>query len=102
MVYKIIYTPLALFDTDAIAGWYNNKMHGLGKRFLLDLEVIIRMINNNPYSFSLIDKNIRRAGLKKFPYVVVYLIEATEAHVLAVVNTKRSKRYIKRRIKKRG
>ena len=96
MVYKIIYTPLALIDTDETAEWYANEMPGLGKRFILDLEATINIINNNPFTFSLLDINIRRAGLKKFPYVVLYFI-----HVLAVVSTKRSKRYIKRRIKKR-
>lgn len=101
MVYKIIYTPLALIDTDEAAGWYDHEMPGLGKRFLLDLEATINIINNNPFTFSLLDTNIRRAGLKKFPFVVLYFIDGTEVHVLAVVSTKRSKRYIKRRIKKR-
>lgn len=33
MVYKIIYTPLALIDTDETAEWYNHEMPGLGKDF---------------------------------------------------------------------
>jgi toxin ParE1/3/4 len=101
MVYKVIYTPLALIDTDETAGWYDNEMPGLGKRFLLDLETTINIINNNPFTYSLLDINIRRAGLKQFPYVVLYFIDENEVHVLAVVSTKRSKRYIKRRIKKK-
>ncbi|MBY0477363.1 MAG: type II toxin-antitoxin system RelE/ParE family toxin [Chitinophagaceae bacterium] len=101
MVYKIIYTPLALIDTDETAEWYNHEMPGLGKRFLLDLAATINIINNNPFTFSLLDTNIRRAGLRKFPFVILYFIEEKEVHVLAVVSTKRSKRFIKRRLKKR-
>jgi mRNA-degrading endonuclease RelE of RelBE toxin-antitoxin system len=99
MEFKLIYKPVALLDSDEAATWYNQKIHRLGFRFLLDLETTIESLIRNPFAYSILKEPIRKAGLKKFPYVVLYVIESNNIIVIGIINTKRSRSYFKRRIK---
>ena len=101
MAYKIIYTPIALFEVDETADWYEKELSGLGKRFLLDISSTIEILKRNPFTFSILYNDIRRAGLKKFPFIILYIINDLDINIIGVINTKRSKRYIRRRLKRR-
>lgn len=68
--------------------WYREQSEGLDKRFLQYLEDVIDSIQYNPKTYKKIYKNFRQAALKKFPYVVVYEIEAATIIVYSVFNAR--------------
>jgi len=66
--------------------WYDNQRQGLGEEFLLQLNYSLVEVENRPMSFQLVDKTVRRAILKRFPYCIYFVIREHEFVVLAVLH----------------
>jgi len=60
-MFKLIFKPLAEIDIAEAAIWYNFQREGLGEEFLLALEAKFNEIQRNPYQFTIIYNNVRRA-----------------------------------------
>jgi len=58
--------------------WYENEAPGLGRRFRAAVEEIIERMSANPRQFPVIYKNVRRALLRRFPYAIMFIVEADE------------------------
>jgi len=58
-------------------------------RFLDELDVIFRRIEDNPRQFPRIDSNVRRALLRHFPYGVYFIDDSHALAVLAVLHLHR-------------
>lgn len=101
MEYKLVYSTLALIDANEASTWYDNQAQGLGPRFLIDLEKTLSVIQRNPYTFSFLHGQTRKARLAKFPFVVLYHISGSDVYIAGVVSTKRSNRYMRKRGKRR-
>ena len=101
MEFKIKYTVPALIDADETAEWYNHKIPGLGFRFLQDMYLTVNAIERNPFSFSVLEAPVRKAGFNKFPYVLLFTVIESSVFIVAVVSTYRSNRYIRKRIRNR-
>jgi plasmid stabilization system protein ParE len=67
--------------------WYENKVEGLGERFLDALEDCYNAIDINPTTFQKIHKQYRQAILNTFPYVVIYEKIKSDIIVYAVFAT---------------
>jgi len=101
MVSKLVIKPIALIDIDEAVGWYESELKGLGNRFLQKLDEAFNKLQKNPQHYSKIYDPVRRILLRKFPYKILYLVaDDGSVVVLAVLHVKRSKRYIKKRLKK--
>jgi hypothetical protein len=66
MVYRVVFKPIALIDADEAATWYNKKVAGLGGRFLIHLDDIIKKIEANPFAFGEIAAPVRRIVMRSF------------------------------------
>ena len=79
--------------------WYEKLCGGLGFEFLDEWEITIAFLCTNAESFEKKYKNFRQAGLKRFPYLIVFEIEENEVIVYNVINSKRSttRRFQKRK-----
>jgi len=87
---KLIIKPLAEIDAKEAMLWYNDKLEGLGREFLLSLDAKINAIQRNPKQFPIKYKNIRRALIDRFPYGIFYIIENETIYILAIIHTKRN------------
>ena len=87
---KLIIKPLAEIDAKETMLWYNDKLEGLGREFLLSLDAKINAIQRNPKQFPIKYKNIRRALIDRFPYGIFYIIENETIYILAIIHTKRN------------
>lgn len=87
----VIFSPLALADTEEAYTYYEEKQIGLGNRFVAQLQHTLNTIKNNPTVASIRYDNIRCAQIKKFPYLVHYHIDAAGklVTILAVYSTYR-------------
>lgn len=73
-IYKV--TDEAESDVKEIFEWYENKLPGLGNRFLSHLEKSFNKITFNPLAFANTGfLDFRRYVLNVFPYKIFYLLK---------------------------
>ncbi len=58
-------------------------MPGLGDAFLLETPKVLKLIEQFPQAWHPLTAEIRRCRLKRFPYGVVYTLDAADILVLA-------------------
>jgi plasmid stabilization system protein ParE len=59
-------------------GWYEHEVPGLGRRFRSEVEAVVERMSANPRQFPVVYKIVRRALLHRFPYALMFVIEADE------------------------
>jgi len=80
-------------ELDQAYQWYEQQQSGLGKQFLSEFDAAIRRITAFPKSYVLIDTDIRRCLIKRFPYAVLYGIDRQSIIVVAVAHLHRKPDY---------
>jgi len=84
------------FD-DSIA-WYESQRAGLGHEFRGVIEQHFQRIADNPEWFPKVRGEVRRAViLRRFPFVIHFLIETRRIVILSVFHTSRDPEQLKRR-----
>jgi toxin ParE1/3/4 len=78
------------------AGWYGERVDGLGQRFLLEAEAAFARIDEkpltgSPWTHPRLPEGVRRMFLRSFPYSVVYIVETRV--VVAVAHLRRRPGY---------
>ena len=74
--------------------WYEEQRQGLGLEFLDEFEAAMLAIERDAASFPVletlpIDRMVRRCRLKRFPYLIVFEIVATEVIAYALIHLNR-------------
>jgi len=87
MAYKIKINPSARLDLIEAIDWYNKQQSNLGFHFYKYTQSTLDNIQKNPSGFAIRYKNIRTAIVKKFPYMVHYIIDQQidTINVLAII-----------------
>ena len=73
--------------------WYESQKDGLGFRFVNDVELAIKRIQNFSYSNAIIAKEYRRAILPIFPYGIFYKVKADVIEIYAIAHLHRKPYY---------
>lgn len=68
--------------------WYEKKREELGADFLNEIEEYLQTIARNPEQYKL-QKHLRIAIMRRFPYKIVYEIERESIIVYAIYHDKR-------------
>jgi plasmid stabilization system protein ParE len=71
-------------DLERIINWYEHLSPGLSIYFLEEVEKSLNNILANPYSYKLVTSEVRRCLMKKFPYVIYYVLDRNMIVVLRV------------------
>ncbi len=79
VTFPVIFTPRARAELIDAQDWYENEVSGLGKRFRAAVGAVIELMSANPRQFPVVHKSIRRALLRRFPYALMFVIEADES-----------------------
>lgn len=87
----------ALEELTAEAVYYESKSRGLGARFASEVEASTRIATEFPEMGAPFKHGTRRVFPKKFPFSVVYRIQANEIVVLAVASDARKPGYWRNR-----
>jgi toxin ParE1/3/4 len=77
--------------------WYFNIGTDLGKLFAQAVEDTQETIAQFPLRFPVVHKGRRKAGVRRFPYGLFYLVEDTRIVVIACFHGKRNPRVWQRR-----
>jgi plasmid stabilization system protein ParE len=81
--------PEARAEFDAAADRYELQQAGLGVDFVARVREVLRRIAANPQLHAPICRDVRKAVVKRFPYIVLYREEAGEVIVVSVFHTSR-------------
>ena len=77
-MHSVIFTPRARAELVDAQAWYENEAPGMGRRFRTAVDFVIQRMSANPRQFPVVYKSIRRALLRRFPYALMFVIEADE------------------------
>ncbi len=83
---KYAFHSLALEEYSEAVEYYSQKRVELAQNFIDAVESAIFRIIESPYSYAIVDQDIRRCLTRKFPYAVLYAIEDDNILILAVMH----------------
>lgn len=75
------------------AEYYETRAAGLGVDFTTRLDSAVLDIRENPEGWPFVLKNIRRRMVSRFPYGLLYRVDAEEIVVSAVMHLRRHPSY---------
>lgn len=101
MRFEIVFSLGAEKDFDEITFWYRAIRSGLDLDFILCLENELEVIRREPKLYEQIKKNIHRAVIHRFPYIVYYIVDDQKIVVIAITHHKRSKNTIIKKLKRK-
>jgi toxin ParE1/3/4 len=78
--------------------FYEAASSRLGNDFLDDVQLAIHRLRNFPQFGELVDSNLRRTLLHRFPFSIIYSLEENEMVVVAVAHHGRRPGYWQSRI----
>ncbi|MFY9746956.1 MAG: type II toxin-antitoxin system RelE/ParE family toxin [Acidobacteriaceae bacterium] len=78
VAHPVIFTQPARAELIDAQDWYEKEAPGLGGRFRAEVDAVIQRMSANPRQFPIVYKSIRRALLRRFPYALMFAIEADE------------------------
>jgi toxin ParE1/3/4 len=74
--------------------FYEDRLPGLGADYLAEFDAVMSRICNRPDLYPIVDVlGIHKAGLKRFPFSIIYRIMPTHIDVLAVAHQRRRPAY---------
>ena len=97
MTYRFM-TP-ALRELDSAAAYYENRREGLGLQFIAVNRKLLARILENPRQFPAISGRLRKAGMRRFPYSIIFRVEPRLIRVVAIAHGHQRPGYWKNRLK---
>ncbi len=89
--------PEAEKEFNAAIDYYESVEPGLGYDFALEVYSAIERSVDFPRAWAVLEDDVRRSLVRRFPYGIVYSEEKNGIFVLAVMNLHRKPGYWKRR-----
>jgi plasmid stabilization system protein ParE len=78
--------------------YYDNEAESLGDRFLDEIKLAFQKIQKNPQRWMILEDNIHKFILRKFPFNIFYKIDPDYIVIIAIAHQKRKPNYWKSRI----
>jgi plasmid stabilization system protein ParE len=89
--------PEAEEEFRAAIDYYEDREPGLGYDFFLEVFTAIQNIITHPHAWPVVEEDVRRCLVNRFPFGVLYSIEPTNIFVLAIMHHRRRPEYWKHR-----
>jgi toxin ParE1/3/4 len=82
---RLVLHPKVYSDIDEIMGYYERvATPGLAEEFYTELRYFMTKAADKPESFSIRERDIRRANLRRFPYHFLFRVVGHEVRILVV------------------
>lgn len=98
MGYRVLIEPEARQDIFDAYSWYEEQRKELGREFLDCLDEVFERLGRSPEIHAITYKQVRQTLVRRFPYLVCYLIEQTDVSIVAVFHASRDPESWKKRI----
>ncbi|MFT3881542.1 MAG: type II toxin-antitoxin system RelE/ParE family toxin [Gemmatales bacterium] len=90
--------PEARQEFDEAIEWYAHQNKSLAIDFVTNIRNVLNRIAVLPKMHRVVYRDVRKAVVKRFPFVVVYREEATELIVVSIIHTARHDDVWKQRV----
>ncbi|MHB8905568.1 MAG: type II toxin-antitoxin system RelE/ParE family toxin [Melioribacteraceae bacterium] len=78
--------------------YYDELVFGLVKKFIVEIEYVLKRIRSNPLEFPVYFNKFRMALLRKFPFSIIFRNDHGRIYILAIVHQKRKPKYYVNRL----
>ena len=92
MTLPVVWIPEADADLKEALAWYEGIHPDLGLRFALAVDAAVEVMVRSPLAFQMVHAEIRRAGVKRFPYGLFFNVESHRIVVVACMHGRRNPR----------
>lgn len=89
MTRRFVVRARAERDLKSTFEWYDSQQSGLGDEFLSAVRERLETLRDFPESAPILYRDIRRAVVSRFPYVIFYIVRPTLVSVLAILHQSR-------------
>ncbi len=90
---EVHFHPEARDDYREALAWYRDRSPRAADRFEGEVERVLDLVSTRPTMFPTYDDDRRFAMLHRFPYSLVYEVQAGRIFVIAVAHSRRSAGY---------
>jgi plasmid stabilization system protein ParE len=94
---KINVRPAALDELERAWSWYEEQRLRLGDEFRACVDAALAAAARDPRAYPRVDGELRRVLIRRYPYAVMYPVEADRVEVVAVFHGARDPREWRRR-----
>ena len=92
MTPRLFLRPEARAELAEAFRWYEERSTGLGHEFVRAVRIGLAAIERSPDQFPIAVDDIRRARLRRFPYLIFFVVLPESISVLAVMHGRRDPR----------
>jgi plasmid stabilization system protein ParE len=94
---RVLFRPEARAESIEARDWYESRAPGLGFEFVRMLEAALAAATRNPQAFAIVEGELRRVILRKFPYSLIFRLDPGQLVVIAVFHHRREPQRLSRR-----
>jgi len=98
---RLVVSPEAEADLDAVCSWYDAEKLGLSRELRVDFAEALRSISAHPLLPAMQYRKARRVLLKRFRYHLYYAVTADYINIIAFVHAHRHPKEWRRSIRSR-
>ncbi|HET6424663.1 MAG TPA: type II toxin-antitoxin system RelE/ParE family toxin [Planctomycetaceae bacterium] len=95
---QLIYHPHAEAELIESAQYYEQQLNGLGADFLETIDAAILTIEDAPTRWAIVESNVRRYILPRFPFAIYYRVLPDALRILAIKHHSRHPDYWRYRL----
>ena len=92
--------PEARADILEAAQWYEERQEGLGVAFVAEVDRSVSLIAQGPERYAVAYRTLRRIIMRRFPYGIYYVFDASEVVVFSVLHQSRDRKLLDERLPK--
>jgi plasmid stabilization system protein ParE len=94
----VVFRPEAQADLLQTREWYEQQQPGLGNGFSNKAEEAIVRIQEMPRMYATVFQDVRRAKIRRFPYLIYYRVQQDRIEVIAVLHGSRDPKLWQKRV----
>ncbi len=86
---RVVVRRAAEVELAEAVDWYEGQVAGLGDDFISEFDATLARLLENPFQYQVIEDDIRRASLHRFPYGIMYSVSDDELLILTCFDGRR-------------
>lgn len=99
MTYRLSVRPQAELDFFEAQEWYESQRPGLGDEFRATVTDLLERLQDQPFLYPEVHQGVRRAVMRRFPFLLYFSVTSDTVTVLACLHSKRDPDFHKERIR---
>ncbi|MEZ0327596.1 MAG: type II toxin-antitoxin system RelE/ParE family toxin [Fimbriimonas sp.] len=93
----VTFRSIAAAEMEEAVDWYKRQRTGLGEEFLAAVEAQLQIVSEDPFLLPIVHRDLRQVHTVRFPYSIIYTVEAERIVVFAVFHGRRDASIWKKR-----